>query len=437
MIIVREIEVIHDKSGFGIIHKVEVEGGEVFARKTFRPNPVNTFSDEDLTSMKKRFSREVRTQERFSSDFCLPIVYSDLISDTPWFLMPLADKTYQDEISASKIENRNVEGLADILNSLEYLHLRGYTHRDIKPCNILYHDGKWKLADMGLITSDPALTTSFKTESGVAFGSLPYMAPEQYTDFQNVTCSADIYSFGAILHDIFNGNVRKPYARLTAEGSIGFIIEKCTEELPENRFNNISILRQVLLSKLSNIEVPKELEDEVKHWLDKLNNFSDWSVKDFDAYITSIERDSSLMGNLFYHVNVEFIKSTKDIDSRHWNRFVKNYLNWVHNNSFNYDYCDVLVGHVKLIYDEAEDLSIVSDAVFTGAELAVYHNRWYCMRKVVEMCSPKIPDLLAERISIEIYANGSEKAKPNLLKCVEALHKTILDYHEEIMDALS
>ncbi|MDG2279860.1 MAG: hypothetical protein P8L42_04430, partial [Flavicella sp.] len=61
-------------------------------------------------------------------------------------------------------------------------------------------------------------------------------------------------------------------------------------------------------------------------------------------------------------------------------------------------------------------LSIMSDAVFTGAELASSHNRWYCMRKVVEMCSPKIPDLFAERLNIEIYANGSVNAKPNLIR---------------------
>ncbi|QSV74519.1 MAG: protein kinase family protein [Aphanizomenon flos-aquae KM1D3_PB] len=44
-----------------------------------------------------------------------------------------------------------LEALSDILNALEELHFLGYVHRDLKPQNILFHQGRWKLSDFGLV----------------------------------------------------------------------------------------------------------------------------------------------------------------------------------------------------------------------------------------------------------------------------------------------
>ncbi|AWH86297.1 hypothetical protein HYN59_14795 [Flavobacterium album] len=426
--------IIHDRSGFGIIHEVRAEDGNLYARKTFQPN--HAVAKEDYDLFKRRFAREVRVQQKLSSDFIIPIVHAELNEDEPWFLMPIASKTYQEEITLCKLQRRAPEGLSDILNCLEYLHARGFIHRDIKPGNILFHDNKWKLADMGLITSDPELTTTFVTGSGLAYGSLPYMAPEQYTDFQNVTSSADIYSFGAILHDIYDGTQRKPYSRLSSRGAIGVIIEKCTEEVPQNRFENVSILRDVLLSKLSKVEVSKELHEEAELLINSLKDYPNWSLDNFDYFVTSLERTPELKNAIFYDINIKFIGDSLKINERHWNRFAKSYLAWINDTSFNFDYCDVVIGHVKTIYDITVDLSIKAECTFVGAELAVSHNRWYCMGRVLDMCSPDISENLAERIAIEIYARPNS-AKRNFIRCVEGLNASLARYHKEIINSLN
>ena len=436
MKIVKVIRIIHDRSGFGIIHEIQAEDGNRYARKTFRPNGPRKFSDDEVSEFRRRFSREVRVQEKFSSDYCVPIIYSELNVENPWFLMPIASKTFQDEINLSRIKRNPPNGLSDILNCLEYVHKRGYVHRDVKPGNILFVNDQWKLADMGLITSDPELTTSFKTKSGEAFGSLPYMAPEQYTDFQNVTYKADIYSFGAILHDIYAGTPRKPYSKLTAAGTMGVIIEKCTEENPDNRFGDIASLRNLLLSKLSKSHVPKDIEKEANELLQILWAYKTWEKSDFDTFVTSIEREPALKNALFFDISHSFISDTRTIDIRNWRRFVRCFLSWVASKSFDFNYCDVLIGQIIIIYDITNDLAIKSEAVFAGAELAASHNRFYCMREVLKMCSPDISDTFAERISIEIYAK-SNRAKNNLIRCVEGLGTNLNAYHPEIVEALN
>src|SRR5690554_1116648 len=147
------IETIN-RGGFGIIERVKMVNGSILARKTFSPDATISLNTELTEKLRQRFIREVKTQEKLPTDLFIPILGSDLSGDNPWFLMPVADKVFVDEIADCKIAGTVPEGLSDILNSLEYLHNVGLKHRDLKPHNVLLHDEKWKLADLGLISAD-------------------------------------------------------------------------------------------------------------------------------------------------------------------------------------------------------------------------------------------------------------------------------------------
>jgi serine/threonine protein kinase len=81
-----------------------------------------------------------------------------------------------------------------ICDALEYAHEEGLVHRDIKPENLLIDKkGRVKIADFGLaklLRREPLDLTL--TLSGMALGTLRYMAPEQMDKPETVDHRADL-----------------------------------------------------------------------------------------------------------------------------------------------------------------------------------------------------------------------------------------------------
>ena len=125
------------QGGFGFVEEVINDGGEHVARKTF--HPANHIPQIDHKKLMERFKREVKIQTNIGGHEVMSVLDSDLNASVPWFVMPLADTTYDAQIAEDKRSGSvDIDAVSDILNSLEYLHDLDYVHRDLNPKNILH-----------------------------------------------------------------------------------------------------------------------------------------------------------------------------------------------------------------------------------------------------------------------------------------------------------
>ncbi len=86
-----------------------------------------------------------------------------------------------------------------VLDVLAMAHDRGIVHRDLKPDNLfITSDERIKVLDFGLARLLDSVPGEFKTRTGAALGTFPYMAPEQALGRRSeIDGRADLFSLGA------------------------------------------------------------------------------------------------------------------------------------------------------------------------------------------------------------------------------------------------
>lgn len=157
-------------------------------------------------AMVRRLSDEARVMARLKHRHVLPVY--DVGYDKGWqyVVMALATGSLQDRLlSEGPLPPRHaVDVVLDVLDALAVAHAEGIVHRDIKPHNILVApNGTIMVGDWGIARVEDRDETLTKT--GMAMGSLSFMAPEQRLDAHDVGAAADVYATGATLYNLITG----------------------------------------------------------------------------------------------------------------------------------------------------------------------------------------------------------------------------------------
>jgi TonB family protein len=97
---------------------------------------------------------------------------------------------------------RRLEILLRVARGLEYAHLQGVLHRDVKPANIrILPGGAVKIMDFGI--AKLLHEVSEVTTQGVTLGTVGYLAPEQLRG-EEVDRRTDIFSFGVLAYELLS-----------------------------------------------------------------------------------------------------------------------------------------------------------------------------------------------------------------------------------------
>jgi serine/threonine-protein kinase len=168
--------------------------------------------------------------------------------------------------------SRGVGLVCQLLQALDYAHAKGFVHRDIKPSNLLVADQGERelalLADFGLARVYHDSRLSGLTLMGDMGGTVPFMAPEQITDFRNARPTTDQYGVGATLYQLLTGHLlydfpagdeerllmilhKKPVPirarRPDIPQPLAEIIHRALAKDPANRFVDVRTMRRALL----------------------------------------------------------------------------------------------------------------------------------------------------------------------------------------------
>ncbi|WP_108252752.1 serine/threonine-protein kinase [Planctomonas deserti] len=183
------------RGGFGTVWKARAAGGELVAVKVPNDTNVDTL---------KRFSREVRLQAALEHPHIAGLLDYDLQSTLPWCAMPLADRNFDEFVRDVSITPREIlDALKQIMSGMGHAHQKHTLHRDLKPTNVLVYRDNGKIrcavADFGLSRLFTREDMTYQTTTGHGFFSDWYSAPEQLSQFSEVTVTADVFSLGRII----------------------------------------------------------------------------------------------------------------------------------------------------------------------------------------------------------------------------------------------
>jgi len=204
------------------------------------------------TEAEDRFLREAQVVARMDHPSIVPIYDLGRHDDALFFVMPrvrgetLGELCRRDALALGDV----LEAVAQVAEALDYSHLRGVVHRDVKPENVMmsWEDGRLRarVMDFGLALGEAG---SRLTRTGNLPGTLGYLSPEQILGAP-VDGRCDLYSLATILYECLAGTPPFTGARYAllykivneeppplpgVEARLADVVFRCLAKNPENR----------------------------------------------------------------------------------------------------------------------------------------------------------------------------------------------------------
>lgn len=325
----------------------------------------------------RRFEREVRAQSTLTHAGIMPVVTSNFSDSPPWFVMPLAEHSLRDVLSEDRAlpEDECVTIISQIAEALAHAHQDGVIHRDVKPENILWLNKRWVLSDFGLCRDYGADSTTY-TQAGTMLGTLPYMAPEQWTDPHNVQAQADIFAIGRVFYEILTGKV--PWPNLQMErvpDRFKYIITKCLNEAPARRYASVDAFMtdlQALTASQTDLALPI---DHAQKLAERVAANDPSATTELIHFVLGNVSDEIFLGGFLPSVTPPVLAAMQNQDQMAFTQIVRAF-DLVCSGSHPFSWTDSAARLLERVFNISNDPNTRQMVLARILRLGTEHNRW-------------------------------------------------------------